>query len=127
MPRALYGSRSIRSIFPDRVAPPRSSPRCSSGAERSQPKENPNNGGHAGRGPAQLGVGPAVDRPGVEQPLDEPRRRAVGETLELRDVERLLRAQLLQHAGMNEPRRPPKGFERPLEPPPPAIPRPGRL
>src|SRR3990170_688844 len=33
MPRALYGSRSIRSIFPDSTAPSRSRPRCSSVAD----------------------------------------------------------------------------------------------
>ena len=51
---------------------------------------------------AQLRVHLGVDRPRVEEALDEPRRRAVGEPLELRHVERQARAELLEDQRMGD-------------------------
>src|SRR4051794_24301107 len=70
---------------------------------------------------AQLRVGLGVDRVRVEQPLDEPRRRAVGETLELRDVEARALAEVFEDERMAQARRPTKGMQRTFEPPLPAV------
>ena len=72
-------------------------------------------------GAAQLRVDLRVDRARAEEPLDEPRRRAVGEPLELGDVERRLRLELLEHERMRQPRRAVERLERALEPPLPRV------
>src|SRR5262249_6678188 len=91
MPRALNGSRSIRSIFPESAKPPRSSPRRSSAAERSEPKETSKRRGASGRGgpapaPGQRPRGrpTACPRPPGEAPVHVPRESLV-ETLSQED------------------------------------------
>ena len=54
-------------------------------------------------GAAQHRVDLAIDLARREQPLEEPGRGAVGEALQLGDVERRLGSQLAEHAGMGEP------------------------
>jgi hypothetical protein len=49
---------------------------------------------------AELRVDLGVDRLRIEQPLHEPRRRAVGHPLELGDVERRPRTERLEHERM---------------------------
>ena len=72
-------------------------------------------------GTFQLGVDLCIDRARIEEPVDEPGGRAVGEALQLRDVERRLRAELLEHEGMRQLRRPPKRGHGTLEAPLPAV------
>ena len=72
-------------------------------------------------GAAQLRVDLRVDRARAEEPLDEPRRRAVGEALELGHVERRLRLELLEHERMRQPRRALERAERALEAPLPRV------
>ena len=52
---------------------------------------------------AELGVDLGVDRLRIEEALDEPRGRAVGEPLELGDTERVASAEGLEHERMREP------------------------
>ena len=70
---------------------------------------------------AQLRVDLGVDRPRVDDAVDEPGRRAVGEPLELGDVERRARAELLEHDRVAQPRRPVEGAQRAVEPALPAV------
>ncbi len=62
-----------------------------------------------------------VDRARIEEPVDEPRGRAVGEPFELGDVERRAAAQLLEHERMRDPRRPVERPQRAVEPALPAV------
>src|SRR5947209_7425825 len=64
-----------------------------------------------GDGAAQLRIDLGVDRLRIDEPVDEPCRRAVGEALELGDVERPARAELLEHERVHESRRPPVGAD----------------
>ena len=70
---------------------------------------------------AQAGVDAGVDRPRIDDALDEPHRRAVGEELELGDAERGPRLQLAQHDRVREPRRPRERGARAIEPAIPAV------
>src|SRR5581483_2999460 len=70
---------------------------------------------------AQLRIHLRVDRARREMALDEPGRGAVGEALELRDVEGRLRLELLEHEWMRHPRRALERSERALEPPLPRV------
>ena len=66
-------------------------------------------------------VGRGVDRLRVEETLDEPRRGAVCEALELGHAEGRARAELLEHEGVRDPRRPLEGSQGAREPPLPAV------
>ena len=70
---------------------------------------------------AQAGVDARVDRPRVDDALDEPHRGAVGEELELGDAERRPRLELAQHDRVREPRRPGERGARAIEPAIPAV------
>ena len=70
---------------------------------------------------AQAGVDARVDRPWIDDALDEPHRGAVGEELELGDAERRPRLQLAQHDRVREPRRPGERGARAIEPAIPAV------
>src|SRR5579864_1331975 len=72
-------------------------------------------------GAAQLRIDLGVDRARIDETVDEPRRRAVGEALELGDVERRARTELLEHDRMDEPRRALVGADGAVEPPLPAV------
>ena len=71
--------------------------------------------------PLSFGVDLRVDRARIEEPIDEPGRRAVGEPLELGDVERRLRPELLEHERMRQLRRAAERAERALEAALPAV------
>src|SRR5439155_3672592 len=72
-------------------------------------------------GTAELRVGLRVDRVRVEQPLDEPRRGAIGETLELGHVEARPLAEKIDDERMAQARRPLKRTQRTVEPPLPTV------
>ena len=78
---------------------------------------------------AQLRVDVRVDRPRIEQPVDEPRGRAVGEALELRHVEARPLAEVLEDERVAQQRRPAERVQRTVEPAVPAVRErePGRL
>ena len=70
---------------------------------------------------AQLRVDLGVDRPRVEQPVDEPRGRAVGEALELGHVEARPLAEVLEHERMRERASAGRTRQRAVEAPLPAV------
>ena len=72
-------------------------------------------------GAAQPRVGLCVDRAWIDEPLDQPHRRAVGETLELRDAERATRGQLVEHGPVGQPGGPLERAQRAFQPPLPAV------
>src|SRR3990172_2055763 len=125
MPRALNGSTSIRSIFPERAKSPSSSPRWSSVAARSLPNETSKRRGSSGRpsstsrrGNCSRSRGGAPPSPrgptaggGVnlrlqllrsDDPLEEPHRGAVAELLDLRHAEAGPRRELALDDGVDE-------------------------
>ena len=62
-------------------------------------------------GAAQLRIDLRVDRLRIDDAVDEPRGGAVGEALELGDIECPARAELLEHERVHESRRPPAGAD----------------
>src|SRR5207302_1247724 len=69
----------------------------------------------------QLRIHFRVDGARIEEAIDEPRRRAVREALELGDVERLPRAELLEDERVRQLGRPAEGKDGALEPAVPAV------
>src|SRR5205814_1610450 len=69
----------------------------------------------------RAGIELAVDRPRVDEALEQPHRGAVREDLELGDTEGHAALQLLEHRRMRESRRAVERRPRPLEAPLPAV------